>query len=370
MKYYLIVGEASGDMHAANLMKELKQMDPDAEFRFCGGDKMQAVGGTRFYHYKEHNYMGFYEVAKHLRKIMNYLKLVKEDIKKYDPDMVVLVDYPGFNLRIAEFAKGAGYPVHYYISPQLWAWKEGRIKKVKAFIDQLYCIVPFEQEFYAKHNYEVKYVGNPLLDEIEHFQPAPIEGLDPNKKVIALLPGSREMELNAMLETMLKVVDQFPHLQPVIAGVPSLGKEQYDKYTKGKVPVIYSRTYDLLQHSHLALVTSGTATLETALFNVPQVVCYKASKITYWLAKTFVEGKINYISLVNLILDRPAIPEIIQNDLTKERLIEELAKIDKGPEREAQLKEYEGLRKILGQGGASKKVAEGIMDYAKEHLGH
>lgn len=369
MKYYLIAGEASGDMHGANLMKELKQMDADVQFRFCGGEKMSGVGGERFYHYKEHNYMGFYEVAKHLRKIMNYLKIVKEDIKAYQPDILILIDYPGFNLRIAEFAKGAGFPVHYYISPQLWAWKEGRIKKVKAYIDQLYCIIPFEKEFYAKHDYQVNYVGNPLLDEIEHFEPEPIPEIDPSKKVIALLPGSREMELNNMLELMLSVVDQFPDLQPIIAGVPSLGKETYDKYTKGKVPVVYGRTYDLLQASHVAIVASGTATLETALFNVPQVVCYKSSKVTYLLAKTFVEGKIDYISLVNLILNRQSIPEIIQHELTKERLIDELNEIYKGPARDKQLQDYEELRGLLGKGGASKKVAEGIYRHAQELVG-
>lgn len=365
MKYYIIAGEASGDLHGSNLMKALLQKDPQAEFRFWGGDLMQKQGGTLVKHYRDLAFMGFLEVAMNLRTILNNIKFCKEDIKNNKPDVLILVDYPGFNLRIAKYAKELGIKVIYYISPQLWAWKEGRVEIIKKYVDEMMVILPFEEDFYKKHGVHSHFVGHPLLDAISSLQE-----IDKNdfkkendlndKEIIALLPGSRKQEVEKMLELMLSVRPYFSDYQFVIAGAPSLPKEFYQKYVDDNVHFVSNKTYDLLRCSKAALVTSGTATLETALLNIPEVVCYRGSKISYAIAKRLVKN-INYISLVNLIMDREVVKELIQNDLNTKNLVEELHKILYGNQREKVLKDYELLREKLGGKGASEKAAEIIL---------
>lgn len=364
MKYYLVAGEASGDLHGANLMKELKKLDNSAEFRFWGGDLMQAQGGQMVSHYKERAYMGFLEVVKHLGTILGFIKQCKQDILDWKPDVLILIDYPGFNLRIAEFAKQHGIPVHYYISPQIWAWKENRVKKIKRFVDEMYVILPFEENFYNKWEYKVHFVGHPLLDALKSFTTEPDfkekNNLD-NRPVIALLPGSRKQELTKMLGEMLKVIPSFPQYQFVIAGAPSQPVEFYESLIpqeiKSSVKIISNKTYDLLSISEAALVTSGTATLETALFEVPEVVCYKGSQVSYLIAKQLVKN-IKYISLVNLVMDRELVRELIQGDMTVANLKTELAAIiEGGSKRAAILQGYKELKARLGNEGASAKTA-------------
>jgi lipid-A-disaccharide synthase len=365
MKYYIIAGEASGDLHGSNLMKALKQKDPNAEFRFWGGDLMKAQGGTLVKHYRDLAFMGFLEVVMNLRTILNNIKYCKEDIQKNRPDVLILVDYPGFNLRIARFAKELGIKVVYYISPQLWAWKEGRVEIIKKYVDEMMVILPFEEDFYRKHGVHSHFVGHPLLDAISDLQEISIgkfksdNGLN-EKEIIALLPGSREQEVEKMLEIMLSVRPHFKNYQFVIAGAPSLPKEFYQKYVDENVHFVSNKTYDLLRCSKAALVTSGTATLETALLNIPEVVCYRGSKISYAIAKRLVKN-INYISLVNLIMDREVVKELIQNDLNTKNLVEELNKIISGEKRIQVLNDYELLRKKLGGKGASDHAAEVIL---------
>jgi lipid-A-disaccharide synthase len=365
MKYYIIAGEASGDLHGSNLMKALQHKDPNAEFRFWGGDLMAAQGGTLVKHYRDLAFMGFLEVAKNLRTILNNIKFCKEDIKNNRPDVLILVDYPGFNLRIAKFAKGLGIKVVYYISPQLWAWKEGRVEIIKKYVDEMMVILPFEEDFYKKHGVHSHFVGHPLLDAISTLQEIKIEnfktenGLN-DKKIIALLPGSRKQEVEKMLEIMLSVRPDFKEYQFVIAGAPSLPKEFYQSYVDDNVHFVSNKTYDLLRCSKAALVTSGTATLETALLNIPEVVCYRGSKISYAIAKRLVKN-IKYISLVNLIMDREVVKELIQNDLNTKNLVEELKKVLEGEKRSQVLKDYELLRKKLGGEGASENAAEVIL---------
>lgn len=365
MKYYIIAGEASGDLHGSNLMKALKHKDPQAEFRFWGGDLMKAQGGTLVKHYRDLAFMGFLEVVMNLRTILNNIKFCKEDIQKNRPDVLILVDYPGFNLRIARFAKELGIKVVYYISPQLWAWKEGRVEIIKKYVDEMMVILPFEEDFYRKHGVHSHFVGHPLLDAISDLEEISIErfksehGLN-EKEIIALLPGSREQEVEKMLEIMLSVRPQFQNYQFVIAGAPSLPKEFYQKYVDDNVHFVSNKTYDLLRCSKAALVTSGTATLETALLNIPEVVCYRGSKISYAIAKRLVKN-INYISLVNLIMDREVVKELIQNDLNTKNLVEELNKILSGEKREQVLNDYRLLREKLGGKGASKHAAEVII---------
>jgi len=365
MKYYIIAGEASGDLHGSNLMKALKQKDPNAEFRFWGGDLMKAQGGTMVKHYRDLAFMGFLEVVMNLRTILNNIKFCKEDIQKNRPDVLILVDYPGFNLRIARFAKELGIKVVYYISPQLWAWKEGRVEIIKKYVDEMMVILPFEEDFYRKHGVHSHFVGHPLLDAISDLQEINIEkfksdnGLN-EKEIIALLPGSREQEVEKMLEIMLSVRPHFKNYQFVIAGAPSLPKEFYQKYVDENVHFVSNKTYDLLRCSKAALVTSGTATLETALLNIPEVVCYRGSKISYAIAKRLVKN-INYISLVNLIMDREVVKELIQNDLNTKNLVEELNKIISGEKRTQVLNDYELLRGKLGGKGASDHAAEVIL---------
>lgn len=366
MKYYIIAGEASGDLHGSNLMKALKQKDPEADFRFWGGDLMQDVGGTLVKHYKELAFMGFVEVIFNLRTIFKNIKLCKEDISAFNPDVIICIDYPGFNFRIAKWAKEKGYKTHYYISPQLWAWKENRIKKVKRDVDQMYVILPFEKSFYEdKHNYPVHFVGHPLLDAIKEFRKPYFDKFSAehhlsDKPIIALLPGSRKQEISKMLEVMLTVVDDFPDYQFVIAGAPGQDATFYQQFLKKKqVSFIQNKTYQLLSLSTAALVTSGTATLETALFNVPEVVCYKGNYISYLIAKQIITLK--FISLVNLIMDREVVKELIQNEFNAKQLKVELQKILEENHRKKIFADYTELKHQLGDSGASQKTAELIL---------
>ncbi|WP_108803501.1 lipid-A-disaccharide synthase [Aquimarina sp. Aq107] len=369
MKYYLIVGEASGDLHGANLMKSILKEDPEAEFRFWGGDLMQSVGGTMVLHYKERAFMGFFEVILNLFKILGFIKQCKKDIEQYNPDALILIDNSGFNLRIAEWAKPKGYVTHYYISPQVWASRAGRVKTIKANVDHMYVILPFVSDFYKKYDYEVNFVGHPLIDAIaDHTQVMPDNfkkqyHLD-ERPIIAILPGSRKQEIRKMLEVMLSVVDDFPSYQFVIAGAPSQDAKFYEPFIKKEgVHLIMNRTYDILSLSNAALVTSGTATLETALFKVPQVVCYKGNTISYHIAKRIIN--LEYISLVNLIMDKPVVKELIQGDFNKKQLKEELTKILDDYKRAVMFLEYYDLEKKLGGKGASDKTANLIVETIK-----
>jgi len=362
MKYYIIAGEASGDLHGANLMKELYKKDPQANIRFWGGDLMQATGGTLVKHYRDLAFMGFAEVVANLRTIFRNIKLCKEDILAFQPDILIFIDYPGFNMRIAKWAKGLGIKTHYYISPQIWAWKENRIKAIKRDVDQMYIILPFEKDFYEqKHEFAVEFVGHPLIDAIQNRTPTNKEkfikenGLD-QRPVIALLPGSRKQEIAKMLELMLSVVDDFPDYQFVIAGAPSQEYEFYQQFLNNeRVHFVSNKTYDLLSVAHAALVTSGTATLETALFKVPEVVCYRGSWLSYQIAKRVITLK--YISLVNLIMDKEVVKELIQDELNKKNIRAELLKILTPKHREKLLKQYGLLEIKLGGAGASERVA-------------
>ena len=370
MKYYIIAGEASGDLHASNLMKALMLEDAHSDFRFWGGDLMLAMGGTLVKHYRELAFMGFVEVIKNLRTILNNIKFCKQDILNYQPDVLILVDYPGFNMRIAEFAKKKGLSVHYYISPQIWAWKENRIKKIKRDVDQMYVILPFEKEFYEnKHEFPVHFVGHPLLDAVANRTQVDIEtfkeqyGLN-DKPIIALLPGSRKQEITKMLSVMLKMVDKFDDYQFVIGGAPGQRISFYNQFIiNNNVVIVENRTYDLLSLSHAAMVTSGTATLETAIFKVPEVVCYKGGTISYQIGKRLVKN-IKYISLVNLILDREAVTELIQDEFNEKRLEEELCKILDYKIREKIFDDYYELEQKLGGKGASVATAKLIIKYS------
>ena len=371
MKYYIIAGEASGDLHASNLVAEIKKKDKKAEFRGCGGDRMKAEGVDLLKHYRTMAYMGFVEVAVNLRKVLGNITQVKKDIVEYQPDALILVDYPGFNLRIAKFAHEKGLKVFYYISPQVWAWKRRRVKKIKASVDKMLVILPFEEEFYKNYGVDVTYVGNPLLDELAKFGTANRSiflrrnSLGEKREIIALLPGSRKQEVKRMLPVMLKVVSHFPEYQFVVAGVSSLEKALYKKIM-GNADVFFveNQTYELLQNSSAALVTSGTATLETALFSVPEVVCYKATGFSYRLAKWMI--KVKFISLVNLVMDKEVVKELIQSDLNEENLVNELDLLLHNGKHQCQLLEdYEELKDRLGNAGASEMAAIAICDAIK-----
>ncbi len=371
MKYYIIAGEASGDLHGANLMKNLYKEDPNAEIRFWGGDLMQNVGGTLVKHYRELAFMGFLEVILNLKTILNNIKICKKDIEQFNPDCIIFIDYPGFNMRIATWAKERKIPTHYYISPQIWAWKENRIKAIKRDVDFMYVILPFEKEFYEnKHNFPVTFVGHPLIDAIEDRKDISIEDFRTEhnlseKPIIALLPGSRKQEITKMLSIMLSVVKDFPEYQFVIAGAPSQDFEFYEPFlNKKNIKFISNKTYDLLSVSHAALVTSGTATLETALFKVPEVVCYKGSWVSYQIAKRIITLK--YISLVNLIMDKEVVKELIQDELNTKNLKLELNKIIEGKEREQMIENYQLLETKLGGAGASAKTAHLIVSSLKK----
>ena len=362
MKYYIIAGEASGDLHGSNLMKALLKQDAKADIRFWGGDLMQSVGGELVMHYKERQFMGFAEVILNLRKVLGHIKFCKADIEKFQPDVLIFIDNSGFNLRIAKWAKEKNYKTHYYISPQVWASRASRVKNIKHDVDAMYVILPFEKDFYKKYNYDVHFVGHPLIDAIAD-RPQ-VRSVDfrkehnlSDKPIIALLPGSRKQEITKMLGVMLSLVNDFKDYQFVIAGAPSQDFSFYQSFIKlDNVNFISNKTYDLLSISSAALVTSGTATLETALFKVPQVVCYKANAISYQIAKRIITLK--YISLVNLIMDREVVTELIQGDLNKKRLQKELTAILETKKREQLFLDYYELEKILGGRGASHKTAE------------
>ena len=371
MKYYIIAGEASGDLHGSNLMKAILVKDPTAEIRFWGGDLMQSVGGTLVKHYRDLAFMGFAEVIMNLRTILGNISVCKKDILQFQPDTLIYIDYPGFNMRIAKWAKKLGILNQYYISPQIWAWKENRIKDIKRDMDKMYVILPFEKDFYEKkHNFSVEFVGHPLIDAISNrdktsFEKFTSENNLSQKPIIALLPGSRKQEIEKMLSIMLSVVDKFSDYQFVIAGAPS---QEYDFYkqflTTENVNFVSNKTYDLLSVSHAALVTSGTATLETALFKVPQIVCYKANRISYVIAKRIITLK--FISLVNLIMDKEVVKELIQKELNTKNLETELNKIISGNQRQEMLSQYEILEQKLGGKGASEKTADLILNAIKK----
>jgi lipid-A-disaccharide synthase len=366
MKYYIIAGEASGDLHGSNLMKALYKEDPKADIRFWGGDLMQNVGGIQVKHYRELAFMGFIEVIFNLKTILNNIKICKKDILEFQPDVLVFIDYPGFNLRIAKWAKELGMRTHYYISPQIWAWKENRITAIKRDVDKMYVILPFEKNFYEdKHQYPVAFVGHPLIDAI-HNQPTTDatvfrkENQLNDKPIIAILPGSRKQEITKMLSVMLSVVTDFPDYQFVIAGAPSQEFSFYESFISNEnIKFISNKTYDLLRNATAALVTSGTATLETALFKVPEVVCYKGSWVSYQIAKRIIT--LQYISLVNLIMDEEVVTELIQEDCTTKRIREELKKILEPNHRKNILSQYTLLEEKLGGLGASEKTAKLIV---------
>jgi lipid-A-disaccharide synthase len=366
MKYYIIAGEASGDLHGSNLIKELKKSDTTAAIRCWGGDKMQQAGGVLVKHYRELAFMGFVEVVSNLRTIFRNLKFCKEDIISFEPDAVILIDYPGFNLRIAKWAKQQGLKVIYYISPQVWAWKENRVRMMKECIDKMLVILPFEKDYYEnKWNWEVEYVGHPLVQVVDSYQLSVASPKISDRPIIALLPGSRKQEIAIKLPIMLEVTKSFPDYQFVIAQAPSLDNLYYKTFTDPypNVSSVSNKTYDLLLQAKAALVTSGTATLETALFGVPEVVCYKGSSISYQIAKRLI--KVKYISLVNLIMDKLVVHELIQNDLKPANLEKELKQLLNDKARIAELqKDYADLKRILSEeGSASAKAAKSIVDF-------
>jgi lipid-A-disaccharide synthase len=367
MKYYLISGEASGDLHGSNLIREIRKLDPAAHIRCWGGDMMQSAGGELVMHYKERAYMGFLEVAVNIRKILKNIRFCKADLLAYAPDVVIFIDYPGFNIPIAQFARRNGLKTVFYISPQVWAWKESRVKTLREVIDKMLVILPFEKAFYHKWNYEVEYVGHPLVQVVDEFKKANPQLVKPETINIALLPGSRMQEIKIKLPIMLKLTREFSDCTFSIAQAPSLDDAFYESMTSGypNVKLVKGKTYELLMQSHAALVTSGTATLETALFAVPEVVCYKGSKISYEIAKRLI--KVPYISLVNLILDKPAVKELIQDDLTPAKLKVELDKLlNDNVHRSEVMKNYADLWNILSKGGAaSANAAKIIVDYAQ-----
>ena len=366
MKYYLVAGEASGDLHGANLMKALKERDPQAQFRFFGGDKMFAEGGELVKHYADMAFMGFIEVVANIRTISRNLKSCKEDIIAWQPDVLVLIDFPGFNLRIAEAAKAAGIMVCYYISPKVWAWNQKRVLKIKRIVDHLFCILPFEVDFYKGWGMNVDYVGNPLLDAISEFKPDPNFGktywLD-DRKLIALLPGSRKQEISRILPDMVEAAKQFPGYRFIVAGAPSFNAAYYDEWLKvSNIDIVFNATYDLLNNAHAAIVTSGTATLETALFNVPQVVVYKGSKISIAIGRMVI--RVKFISLVNLIMNKAIVKELIQGDCNPQSITRELDLVTGSTSaRQEMLDNYARLHKKMGKPGASGRTADLIVKY-------
>jgi lipid-A-disaccharide synthase len=373
MKYYIIAGEASGDLHGSNLMKALKQKDSEAVFRFWGGDLMHAEGGTLVRHISRTSFMGFWEVIRNITAVLANIRLCKKDIVNYNPDALILIDYPGFNLRMAKFAGRRGYPVFYYISPKVWAWNRSRVKVIKKYVDHMLTIFPFETSFYENYGYKTEFVGNPLVDAIEN-RPNKDEAFSrfaernklDSKPVIGMLAGSRIQEIEKSLPVMLSVMDDYPGYQFVIAGAPSIDPAVYHKYTGNKVPVLFNQTYAILQQSVAAIVVSGTATLEAALLNVPMVVCYRGSYLSYQIARRFI--KVKYISLVNIIMNREVVKELIQDEFNVKNLRKELARlldID-GTERKKMLDDLEELGRMLGTGGASARAAASIAGYLEK----
>ena len=368
MKYYIIAGEASGDLHGSNLIKELKKLDSSAIIRCWGGDKMQSEGGELVKHYRELAFMGFWEVIKNIFTILRNIKFCKQDIEKHNPDVLILIDYPGFNLRIAKWAKQNGYKVIYYISPQVWAWKENRVKMMKQCIDKMIVILPFEKDYFKnKWNWEVEYVGHPLVEVVEEFRVQSSESGVNDSRLVALLPGSRKQEILKKLPVMLETSKSFPDHQFVVAKAPGVDENFYDELLNPykNVSSVSGQTYDLLMQAKAALVTSGTATLETALFDVPEVVCYKGSFLSYQIGRRLV--KVKYISLVNLIMDKLVVKELIQHDLTTENLTNELSLLLKDEVKIAEVKkDYTSLKKILSEeGSASVKAATSIINFLR-----
>lgn len=377
MKYYLIVGEASGDLHASNLMKALMEEDPEAEFRFFGGDLMTAVGGTCVKHYRELAYMGFIPVLLHLRTIFSNMDRCKHDIEAWKPDVLILVDYPGFNLKIAAYIKKhTQIPIYYYISPKIWAWKEYRIKNIRRDVDKLFSILPFEVDFFRGHHYPVDYVGNPCVDAVDSFLRTDTEtkeqfcqrlNLESSRPIIALLAGSRKQEIKDNLSRMMEASRSFPQYQFVIAGAPGIAPEFYSHYLTDGAKIVFGETYRLLRHSEAALVTSGTATLETALFRVPQVVCYytAAGKLVSFLRRHIL--KVKYISLVNLVSGSEVVTELVADGMTVDNIRCELSAIIEGGSRRIQmLSGYDRMIQILGTPGASERAAKLMVKYLKK----
>ena len=377
MKYYLIVGEASGDLHASNLMKALMAEDPEAEFRFFGGDLMTAVGGTCVKHYRELAYMGFIPVLLHLRTIFSNMDRCKHDIEAWKPDVLILVDYPGFNLKIAAYIKKyTQIPIYYYISPKIWAWKEYRIKNIRRDVDKLFSILPFEVDFFRGHHYPVDYVGNPCVDAVDSFLRTDTEtkeqfcqrlNLESSRPIIALLAGSRKQEIKDNLSRMMEASRSFPQFQFVIAGAPGIAPEFYSHYLTDGAKIVFGETYRLLRHSEAALVTSGTATLETALFRVPQVVCYytAAGKLVSFLRRHIL--KVKYISLVNLVSGSEVVTELVADGMTVDNIRCELSAIIEGGSRRIQmLSGYNRMIQILGTPGASERAAKLMVKYLKK----
>ena len=373
MKYYIIAGEASGDLHGSNLMKAILRSDPQAEIRFWGGDLMQSVGGTLVKHIRDLAFMGFVEVVANLRTVLKNIALCKKDIVEFHPDAVIFIDYPGFNLKIAKFTHAQGFKNLYYISPQVWAWKKGRIKTMRKVLDMMYVILPFEKPFYDRNNVQnVEFVGHPLLDAIAEFDKnaqladdfRTRNGLD-ERPIIALMPGSRKMELRKMMPDMCHLAAQHPEYQFVIAGMKLLGSSMYTPYIHSdNVSIVYDQTYPLLKTAFAGVITSGTATLEAALFDLPLVVCYKANALSVFIAKRF--AKVNYISLVNLIADKPVVKELIQNDLNANDLESEFKKITVDESYRQNLQhEYDLLKEQLGGAGASQRTVNSMLNYLK-----
>jgi lipid-A-disaccharide synthase len=366
LKYYIIAGERSGDLHGSNLIKALKVEDPNAEIRCWGGEYMEQAGGELVVHYREIAFMGFLEVLQNLHVLWSYIGKCKKDLKSYDPDVLILIDFAGFNMRIAKFASDNNIKVFYYISPKVWAWNQSRALKIKNIVDRMFVILPFEKSFYKKFEYEVDYVGNPLLDSIRDYKENKDflkENALGGKPIIAVLPGSRQQEVENIMPIMLQIFNDFPEYDFVVAGVKSLPETLYgiDANARKRIKIIFDQTYDLLKNAHAAVVTSGTATLETALFNVPQVVCYKTSKISYHIARYFIS--VPFISLVNLITEKELVKELIQDDLNQSNLGKELQKIISGESREYQLEGYKDIQVLLGTTKASENLARLIVKY-------
>ncbi len=377
MKYYIIAGEASGDLHGSNLMKGLKEVDPQAEFRFWGGDLMLEQGGTLVKHYKDTAIIGFFEVVKQLNTITKNIRMCKADVLAYKPDVLILIDYPGFNFRIAEHAHKHGVKVFYYIAPKVWAWKESRVKRLQKFVDKLFIIFPFEIEYFKRWGINARYEGNPLVDSIGDklaakatFAEFTSKNKLPEKPIVAILAGSRKQEVAYIMPRVKRLVAEFPTHQFVLAAAPSLDKEFYDKYVSSSdnIAVVYGQTYDALMQADAAIVASGTATLETALLGTPQVVCYGGSEISYQIAKHLV--KVKYISLVNIIMDSPVVKELIQHDMSFDKMKAELSALlsDEGY-RNAQLQAYHKLQGMLGERGSSARVAKAMIEELKAMQG-
>ncbi len=364
MKYYIIAGEASGDLYGSKLIDEIFSIDKKAEIRFWGGDNMIKSGGYNVKHIKELAFMGFYEVLKNITTILRNISFCKIDIKEFNTDKIIYIDYPGFNLKICKWAKNNGYKNFFYISPQIWAWKENRIKTIKNNIDKLFVIFPFEKEYYReKHNMEVEFYGHPLIEKIDDFNSSKDflkkNNITKERDIITLLPGSRSQEINSMLPIFLTLKKHYLDFEFIVAGVKNVNESVYQPASDLDVKVIYNQTYDLLSHSKIAIVTSGTASLECALFNVPQIVCYKTSSISYFIGKSFVN--ISFISLVNIILKKGIVKELIQNELTEKNLVNELSKILSDNKISDMLNEYSKIYSMLSIEGTSKKIAESII---------